>query len=59
MNNQAVFDCVMKQRNEGHENFNIEATPTLIVNGKKIEGGLTLEEFRVEFDKALLKTGKK
>ena len=23
MNNQAVFDGVMKQRNEGHENFNI------------------------------------
>ena len=59
MNNQAVFDGVMKQRNEGHENFNIEATPTLIVNGKKIEGGLTLEEFRVEFDKALLEAGKK
>jgi hypothetical protein len=31
----------------------------LIVNGKKIEGGLTLEEFRVEFDKAHLEAGGK
>ena len=53
MSNQAVFDGIMKQRDEGHKNFNIESTPTLIVNGKKVEGDLSLKEFRRIFDQAL------
>ena len=59
MSNQLVFDAVMKQRNDGIKIFNIESTPTLIVNGKKIEGGLTLEEFRQVFDQALSESGSK
>jgi len=59
MNNQAVFDGVMKQRDEGHKIFNIESTPTLIVNGKKVEGDLSLKEFRRIFDQALSNSGNK
>ena len=59
MRNQAVYDGVMKQRNVGIKKHNIDSTPTLIVNGKKIEGGLALEEFRQVFDKALTEVGKK
>ena len=59
MRNQAVYDGVMKQRNAGIEKYNIDSTPTLIVNGKKIEGGLRLEEFRQVFNKALTEVGRK
>ena len=59
MSNQSVFDGVMKQRDEGQKIFNINSTPTLIVNGKKIEGGLSLKEFRQEFDQALSDSGNK
>ena len=59
MSNQAVFDSIMKQRDEGQKLFNINSTPTLIVNGKKIEGGLSLKEFRKEFDQALADSGGK
>ena len=59
MNNQAVLDGVLKQREEGIKKFNIDATPTLIVNGEKLEAGLTLEEFREKFNKAHLEAGEK
>ena len=53
MSNQSIFDGVMKQRDEGQKLFNINSTPTLVVNGKKIEGGLSLKEIRQVFDQAL------
>ena len=58
MRNQAVYDGVMKQRNVGIKKHNIDSTPTLIVNGEKIEGGLSLEEFRRVFDQAVTKVVK-
>ncbi len=46
LKNQAVGDAVLKQRLEGEKVFKINSTPTLIVNGRKFSGGLTLEQFR-------------
>ena len=50
MSNQAVYDGVMKQRNDGIKIHNIDSTPTLIVNGKKVAGGSPLKELRRAID---------
>ena len=43
---------------DGYKKHKIDSTPTLIVNGEKIEGGLSLEEFRRVFDQAVTKVVK-
>ncbi len=47
LKNQPVSDAILKQRLEGEKIFKVNATPTLIINGKKFSGGLTLEQFRL------------
>ena len=51
--NRAVFDAVMKQRNDGDKKFKIESTPTILVNGQKINGSLDIGRFREVVDQAL------
>ena len=51
--NRAVFDAVMKQRNEGDQKFKIASTPTILVNGQKIDGNVDIERFRELVDQAL------
>ena len=50
---QDAYDIVMKLRNEGSKKFEIDSTPTLIVNGKKLKSGLSVDEYRNEFNAAL------
>ena len=50
---QQVFDGVMKSRNEGNEKYKVQSTPTFIVNGRKIDGGLPIEDFRKVLNKAI------
>jgi protein-disulfide isomerase len=47
---QDVADAVLKQRLEGQQKFAISSTPTIIVNGQKFGGGLTMEQFRAVVD---------
>ena len=49
----------MRLREEGSKKFNIDSTPTLIVNGEKIESGLKIEDYRKIFDKLLKKVKSK
>ena len=51
--NRAVFDAVIKQRNDGDRKFKIESTPTILVNGQKINGSLDIGRFRELVDQAL------
>lgn len=44
--NQKVADTVVQQRLDGDKKFGINATPTVIINGKRYSGGLTIEQFR-------------
>jgi len=46
LNDRTVADAVLKQRLEVEKTFNIDATPTLIVNGDKYSGALTLDEIK-------------
>jgi len=41
-----IADTVVQQRLDGDKKFGINATPTVIINGKRYSGGLTIEQFR-------------
>ena len=51
----------MKIRSDGGEKFNIQSTPTIIINGKPIKGHVTAEKLRLILDSELtnLKTKKR
>ncbi len=46
LKNQAVGDAVLKQRQTGEKTFEVNSTPTLIINGAKYSGGLNLDQLR-------------
>lgn len=48
-----IADAVLKQRLDGQQKFAISSTPTVIVNGRKFSGGLTIEQFRAVVDPML------
>ena len=56
LKDEKIQKAVLQQRLTATQEFNITSTPTLIVNGAKYHGGLTLEQFRAVIDRAL--TGK-
>jgi protein-disulfide isomerase len=53
LNNQSMVDAVVKQRLDGDKKFGVNSTPTLIVNGEKYPGGLSIKEFRAVVDPKL------
>ncbi len=44
--NQAIGDAVLEQRLTGEKTFEVNATPTLFINGGKYSGGLNLDQMR-------------
>ena len=46
----------MKIRNDGEGKFNIQSTPTIIINGKPIKGHLTPEKLRLTLDTELARS---
>ncbi len=44
MNDRALGDSVLQSRIEGAEKFDVNSTPTLIINGDKHAGALSFEE---------------
>ena len=53
LKNEKIQNAVLQQRLTATQEFEITSTPTLIVNGAKYHGGLTLEQFRAVIDRAL------
>ncbi|WP_428245752.1 DsbA family protein [Ferrovibrio sp.] len=47
---QAVSDYILNSRLEGNQKFNVNSTPTLIVNGKTLAGVPTIDELRKLID---------
>lgn len=50
--NEALFQGIRNVQLEGKEKFGVNATPTFIVNGEKISGARSYEEFRKILDNA-------
>ncbi|MBP6819355.1 DsbA family protein [Ferrovibrio sp. MS7] len=49
-NDQAVNDYILNSRLEGNQKFNVNSTPTLIVNGKTLAGVPSIDELRKLID---------
>ncbi len=41
-----IADVVLKQRLEADQKYKVRSTPTVLVNGQKYPGGLTVDQFR-------------
>jgi len=44
VNDEAEMDRILARAQEGRETYGIEATPTLIINGRKVQGARSFEE---------------
>ncbi len=55
LGNKELGNKVLMSRKIGEEQFNINSTPTLIINGKKFSGGLDEENFKKIVDKLIKK----
>lgn len=44
LENKDVIDYIQESRRRGSEEFGVKATPTIFVNGKKLEGGNSLSD---------------
>lgn len=44
LGNKEVIDHIQESRRQGSEDFGVSSTPTIFVNGKKLEGGNSLSE---------------
>lgn len=53
LKDEKIQNAVLQQRLTATQEFEVTSTPTLIVNGAKYHGGLTLEQFRAVIDRAL------
>src|SRR5260221_713736 len=45
MQNQALSDAVLAERLKGNKEFDVQGTPTIVVNGKKIENPHSFADF--------------
>lgn len=45
MANQELADMILKSRLEGNKEFEVESTPSFIVNGVKVSGNMTISEW--------------
>ncbi len=48
---EAEMDKILARAKDGSKTYKVESTPTLIANGRKIEGALSFEEFNTIFTK--------
>ena len=48
--NQSMLDAMKKGQDDAYEKFKVDSTPTFFVNGTKLKGGATLEDFRKLID---------
>ena len=53
INNKAIEDFVLNDRVEGAKNFKINATPTIIINGKKFEKTLNYKNLKKSLEKLI------
>lgn len=57
LKDNTVADTIIKLRQDAQAIYNVNATPTFVIEGKKIEGEASFETFRGIFDKNLAEKG--
>jgi len=58
LRDQDALDYIQKVRNTGDQQYDIRATPTLIINGQKLEGAQPIEKLEAVIDPLLEDTKK-
>ena len=53
INNKEIEDFVLNDRIEGTKNFNVNATPTIIINNKKFEKSLNYKNLKKTLEKLI------
>ena len=53
INDKNIEDFVLEDRIEGVKKYNVNATPTLIINGEKFEKSLTYKNLEKTLEKLL------
>ncbi|HET7412423.1 MAG TPA: DsbA family protein [Pararhizobium sp.] len=53
LTNQQLVDDIFAERNKAEKDYHIEATPTFLINGKRYEGFMTVDEMSAIIDKLL------
>ena len=53
INNKEIEDFVLNDRIEGTKNFKVNATPTIIINGKKFEKSLNYKNLKKSLEKLI------
>ena len=53
LNNKAIEDFVLNDRIEGVKKFKVNATPTIIINGKKFEKTLNYKNLKKSLEKLI------
>jgi len=53
LTNQEILDGVSEVRDHGAQKLGVDSTPTFFINGEKVSGALSLEEFSKYVDKNL------
>lgn len=48
--NQSMLDAMKKGQDEAYEKFKVDSTPTFFVNGTKLKGGATFDDFKKLID---------
>jgi len=57
LNSDELAKGIQSTSQNAQDLYSISSTPTFILNGKKIQGALTYDDFKDELDKALSATG--
>ena len=50
LKNQSMLDAMKQGQDQAHDKFKVDSTPTFFVNGTKLKGGATFEDFKKLID---------
>ena len=53
LGNQSMLDALKQGQDQAYEKFKVDSTPTFFVNGTKLKGGATFEDFKKLIDQNL------
>jgi protein-disulfide isomerase len=56
LKDSALQEAVLKQRLDGNQKYQVNSTPTLLINGKKYSGGLSFEQIKAVVDSIVPKS---
>jgi len=50
LSNQSMLDAIKQGQDQAYEKFKVDSTPTFFVNGTKLKGGASYEDFKKLID---------